>query len=233
MKPEQDTKIEMGGQIKLNSNRCIRKRKVKRRNLKRDFPICLILQELYSSCRDVFKPSNGVPSSSDVHSLCAILDRMGLEDLELSKNLQFFNPANEFNGDRRVTYTNIYKCNHFSLVLFFLPASAVIPLHNHPDMTVFSKLLYGKMHIKSYDWVDSEFSKKPSTGQRLAILKANTVLDAPCDTSVLYPTTGDTELGDSLREDDKYAWLEEIEMPEDSRMDGIQYMGPQIIENLW
>ncbi|KAA8530332.1 hypothetical protein F0562_005041 [Nyssa sinensis] len=68
-------------------------------------------------------------------------------------------------------------------------------------MTVFSKLLFGTMHIKSYDWVvdapcnttanvnDLNSAVKPA-GVQLAKVKVDSNFTAPCNASILYPADG-------------------------------------------
>ncbi|KAI3443389.1 hypothetical protein Pfo_000054 [Paulownia fortunei] len=258
----------------IKKKRCRRKVRIQ---LKR--PVQVVsrtLQMLFDSCKQVFKGPGTVPCASDVQKMCHILDGMDPEDVGLSRDLQFFKPKSEVEGTPRVTSATIYKCENFELCIFFLPATAVIPLHNHPEMTVFSKLLLGTMHIKAYDWVDPLNSDylMSSSKLRLAKLKANRTFTAPCDTSVLYPTSGGNiheftavtpcavldVIGPPYSKDDGrdcsyyketpcdtlldkeefskviedggcYGWLEEIEIPKESEMDGIKYMGPQIINS--
>ncbi|XP_048235902.1 plant cysteine oxidase 2-like [Ricinus communis] len=258
------------------ANRVIKKRKIKRRVTKRfESKAPMALQELYLSCKEVFKGPGTVPLPRDVERLCHLLDKMKPEDVGLSSALQFFQPKTAVKCTPRVTTTTIYKCDKFSLCIFFLPATAVIPLHNHPGMTVFSKLLLGTMHIKSYDWVSPPSADEPvqPSNLRLAKLVTESVFEAPCNTSVLYPTTGGNihqftaitpcavldvlgppyskedgrdcshykdhpcsaisngEMKLTEEEGNSYGWLEEIEMPENSQMDGIRYLGPQIVES--
>ncbi|XP_052174586.1 plant cysteine oxidase 1-like [Diospyros lotus] len=256
-------------------HKIVRKKKFKRKMKRRTPDGSVTLQRLYMSCREVFKGPGTVPSPADVQKLCHILDGVVPEDFGLSRDLQFFQTKAAVKGHPRVAEATIYSCKNFSLCLFFLPASGVIPLHNHPGMTVFSKLLLGTMHIKAYDWADplssdlAESTSKPN----LARLKADSIFTAPCNSSVLYPTSGgniheftaitpcavldvlgppysgedgrdcsfyrDTPCLDlpnggertmAKEEGERYGWLEEIEMPEEARMDSIPYLGPQIIE---
>ncbi|KAJ8763212.1 hypothetical protein K2173_025597 [Erythroxylum novogranatense] len=174
------------------ANRSLKRKRCKRANKIVDAAVPNVLQELYASSRDIFKGPGTVPSLNDVKRLCQILDNMKPEDVGLTSKLPFFNPKTAFKGTPRVSCTTIYKSDNFSLCMFFLPANGVIPLHNHPGMTVFSKLLVGTMHIKSYDWVDPLTGNEPiePSKLRLAKLIANEEFTAPCSSSVLYPTMG-------------------------------------------
>ncbi|KAI3993861.1 hypothetical protein MKX01_002874 [Papaver californicum] len=265
--------------VLLGNNIARKKRCIKRTNQCKKKPaMSMSLQKLFTACKQVFKGPGTIPNSLQVQNLSDILNNMNPEDLGLSTDLLLFKSGGVATGTPSITYTTICKTQNFSMCLFFLPPSAVIPLHNHPEMTVFSKLLLGSMHIKSYDWVDSG---SPSSSQlRLAKLKADKVFTAPCNTSVLYPTSGGNihaftaltpcalldvigppyskedgrdcsyyrdfpcsvsiALGrknwwnmssePSLEENNAYGLLEEIKMPKDLKMEGIEYLGPQIID---
>lgn len=82
--------------------------------------------------------------------------------------------------------------------IFILPPGASIPLHDHPEMSVISRVLYGNLHVKSCDIVplkdavaliDQHF---PSTGAptpaalpRIARMYTNQVIAAPYTTELL------------------------------------------------
>lgn len=61
-----------------------------------------------------------------------------------------------FQGDlNRVT---IEQCqNDYRLVLFFIKEGTRMPLHDHPNMSVFFRLISGELNYQSYDKVDEKF----------------------------------------------------------------------------
>ncbi|KAK3040905.1 hypothetical protein RJ639_027900, partial [Escallonia herrerae] len=93
-----------------------------------------------------------------------------------------------------ITYVDMHECESFTMCIFCFPTSSVVPLHDHPGMTVLSKVLYGSLHVKAYDWVEpTHIQKSMGTGHspvRLAKLAVDEVLTAPCGTRILYPKSG-------------------------------------------
>ncbi|XP_024367191.1 plant cysteine oxidase 4 [Physcomitrium patens] len=169
------------------------------------------VQRLYDVCKKVFT-STAVPSEAQVSNVRAVLDSIKPVDLGLiipeqqNGGIRGFADAGPGNWRRPryappISYLHLYECDVFSTGVFVLPTLASIPLHDHPGMTVLSRLLYGKMHIRAYDWVDphDERLKNNPTIARHAKLVVNHVLGADPNgkepqrtsaTEVLYPTSG-------------------------------------------
>ncbi|KAJ7555518.1 hypothetical protein O6H91_05G042700 [Diphasiastrum complanatum] len=165
-----------------------------------------VVQKLYDICKSSFTSPEKHPAKTAVERVRGVIEKISCRDLGLTeialqqhaRGFGFFG-ANGHGGQHStmlarwtppISYLHIYESDNFSMGIFCLPTLAVIPLHNHPGMTVFSKLLYGSMHVKAYDWLNpvdegADLSSKP----RLAKLVTDRVFTAPCEVSILYPTS--------------------------------------------
>ncbi|XP_071702806.1 plant cysteine oxidase 3 [Rutidosis leptorrhynchoides] len=161
------------------------------------------IQDVYNTCKKNLSLSTS-PSPQIVHELSSLLDILGPADVGLTEEQQEddrghgFSTANTLNRVDRwaqpITYVGLNESESFTMCMFCFPTSSVIPLHDHPRMTVLSKVLYGSLHVKAYDWVEPACIKhskdKTRAPVKLAKLAVDKVLSAPCSTSVLYPETG-------------------------------------------
>ncbi|KAJ6374063.1 hypothetical protein OIU78_029716 [Salix suchowensis] len=161
------------------------------------------VQALYELCKKTYTPSGAPSSSSAIQKLCSLLDTIGPDDVGLKEEnrddrghglLGLNRLSSVARWAQPITYVDVYECDSFTMCIFCFPTSSVIPLHDHPSMTVFSKVLYGSLHVKAYDWVEPAcYSKNKGPGYptvRLAKLTVDKILTAPCETSVLYPKRG-------------------------------------------
>ncbi|KAL6637201.1 hypothetical protein ACP70R_024773 [Stipagrostis hirtigluma subsp. patula] len=73
------------------------------------------------------------------------MDKIGPNDVGLRDRVRFFHKMNSAGRQNPpiITCKTVHECDNFTIAVFFLPQGAVMPLHDNPGMTVFSKLLIG------------------------------------------------------------------------------------------
>ncbi|KAG0595781.1 hypothetical protein M758_UG196800 [Ceratodon purpureus] len=172
------------------------------------------VQRLYDVCKKVFT-STSVPSEAQVSNVRAVLDTIKPQDLGLTIQSDQQNRGDRgVGGDGQgswrsilpryappISYLHLYECDLFSMGIFVLPTSASIPLHNHPGMTVLSRLLYGNMHVRAYDWVephDERLNRNPAIARQAKLVLDHVLVTGSNETEsqrasgteVLYPTSG-------------------------------------------
>ncbi|CAL4918178.1 unnamed protein product [Urochloa decumbens] len=145
---------------------------------------------------------------------CHIIDKIGPHDVGLMDDLNYFHSMNAAGCQNPpiITSKTIYNCSNFMIAVFFLPLRAVMPLHDHPGMTVFSKLLIGSVRVEAYDWVRPRVSSRGS-----AAMLAEKVLDrnvtAASDAWVLFPDTGGNMHRFVVGEEEHCAFLDVLTPP--------------------
>ncbi|XP_054797042.1 plant cysteine oxidase 4-like isoform X1 [Prosopis cineraria] len=180
------------------------------------------IQAAYEYCHAIFS-QQGLPTFQRIQHLKNILDSMEAKDVGIDEfgSCDSAISLQEAGGSRgllcgrgfsEITYIHIHECDSFSIGVFCLPAGKTFPLHDHPGMIVLSKLLYGSVYVKAYDWikVDNRASQRRKCNyyslhsaqikQALRIVVdaavglAGRVVDgimkAPQETSILFPTRG-------------------------------------------
>lgn len=110
-------------------------------------------------------------SSGDIAAALSAMDSLTPADLSITtEGLQNGGP---------IGYHHVYSDRQLSMGIFVLPSGSAIPLHDHPDMTVLSKVLFGSLNVTSYDMPTKSTEDKTVPLKRFMRRSPRTIQCAP------------------------------------------------------
>lgn len=101
--------------------------------------------------------------------------QISAEDFDLSQRME------QLNRGRSWSFDELYQHPNFHINLLMIPKGKMIPLHDHPKMHVLLKVLWGNLHLTSYDWAE-EFPYEGIVRQT-----QNGVYDGSSETFLITP----------------------------------------------
>ena len=73
------------------------------------------------------------------------------------KQLGIEGPECDYHFQERLNRITVEGSDDYRLVLFFIKKGTRMPLHDHPNMCVFFRLMFGKLSYRSYDKIEDKF----------------------------------------------------------------------------
>lgn len=102
-------------------------------------------------CRDFLDNSLSEPMCQ---SIIQKMDSVRIDDLGISG----LNAASDtYHFKEKLNRVVIEGNEDYRLVLFFIKKGTVMPLHDHPNMSVYFKLMFGRLNMTMYDKLDTKF----------------------------------------------------------------------------
>lgn len=114
-----------------------------------------LLQAIVKQCNITFKQANykGPNYDANLKYLQNLTSQVTKEHLNVKR------PSKPLPSPG-IAFANIINNDVLTVGLFYISKGKHIPLHDHPEMTVITKLLYGRVEIKAHDLVVDESNNK-------------------------------------------------------------------------
>ena len=101
-----------------------------------------------------------------------------------------------------VAYFDVFDSDRLSIGIFLMQKGMKLPLHDHPRMSVYSKVLFGQIKTTSYDWIDHPFVeiRKPLNTERWPARRCSEITShaRTLDVDAVLPSEGNLHTIEAL-----------------------------------